>query len=114
MFTFRGNIDDSTRPLSPASQQRADAGDTNQLRADVERLYFITEALWRILREKHGLEDQEIIRQIAAIDMEDGHLDGRKAPQPPQPCPKCGRTLTKQRVKCMYCGEFIAVNPFDR
>jgi hypothetical protein len=114
MFTFRGTIDDSTRPLSPASQQRADAGDINQLRADVERLYFITEALWRILREKHGLEDQEIIRQIAAIDMEDGQLDGRKAPQPPQPCPKCGRTLTKQRVKCMYCGEFIAVNPFDR
>ena len=114
MFTFRGSIDDSSRPLCPAPQQRADAGDINQLRADVERLYFITEALWRILSEKHGLDDQEIIRQIAAIDMEDGQLDGRKAPQPPQPCPKCGRTLTKQRLKCMYCGEFIAVNPFDR
>src|SRR5687767_9672467 len=114
MFTFRGPIDDPSRSLSPASPQRADPGDINQLRADVERLYFITEALWRILREKQGLDDQEIIRQIAAIDMEDGQLDGRKAPQPPQPCPKCGRNLTKQRLKCMYCGEFIAVNPFER
>ena len=114
MFTFRGPIDDFSRPAQPGIPQRQDSGDLNQLRADVERLYFITEALWRILREKQGLDDQEIIRQIAAIDMEDGQLDGRKAPQPPQPCPKCGRTLTKQRLKCMYCGEFIAVNPFER
>jgi hypothetical protein len=114
MFTFRGPIDETSRPLSPTPQQRSDTSEVAQLRADVERLYFITEALWRILQEKHGIEDQEIIRQIAAIDMEDGKLDGRKAPQPPQPCPKCGRTLTKQRLKCMYCGEFIAVNPFER
>jgi hypothetical protein len=60
------------------------------------------------------LDDEEILRQIAAIDVEDGKLDGRKAPQPPQPCPKCGRNLAKQRIKCMYCGEFIAANPFER
>jgi hypothetical protein len=111
MFTFRGRIDDGTLPPRPAG---SDAGDVNQLRADVERLYFIAEALWRILREKLGVDDQEIIRQIAAIDLEDGKLDGRKAPQPPQPCPKCGRILTKQRINCMYCGEFIAADPFDR
>ena len=114
MFTFRGSIDPSSTPPSPSIQQRADASEIAQLRGDVERLYFIAEALWRILQEKHGIEDQEIIRQIAAIDMEDGKLDGRKAPQAPQPCPKCGRTLTKQRLKCMYCGEFIALNPFER
>jgi hypothetical protein len=115
MFTFRGrSIDDVARPIAPAVPQRSESADIAQLRADVERLYFITEALWRIIREKHGLADEEIVRQITAIDVEDGQLDGRKAPQPPQPCPKCGRTLTKQRLKCMYCGEFIAVNPFER
>ena len=85
-----------------------------ELRADVERLYFITEALWRILKEKHGLDDVEIIRQITSIDMEDGRLDNRKAPTPPQPCPKCNRILSKQRMKCIYCGELIALNPFER
>jgi hypothetical protein len=114
MFTFRNAADNTWPPQSPGTQQRADSAEIAQLRADVERLYFITEALWRILREKQGLEDQEIVRQIAAIDMEDGKLDGRKAPQPPQPCPKCGRTLAKQRLKCMYCGEFIASDPFER
>ena len=116
MFNVRGALSDLTQtPLAsrPAGGAVSDAGEV-QLRADVERLYFIAEALWRILREKLGVDDQEIIRQIAAIDLEDGKLDGRKAPQPPQPCPKCGRTLTKQRLKCMYCGEFIVADPFDR
>jgi hypothetical protein len=114
MFTFRGPLGEIPQSPLPSRQSGPDSSDINQLRADVERLYFITEALWRILREKHQLDDEEILRQIAAIDMEDGKLDGRKAPQPPQPCPKCGRNLAKQRIKCMYCGEFIAANPFDR
>jgi hypothetical protein len=88
--------------------------EVSELRADVERLYIITEALWRILKEKHGMEDNDIIRQIATIDMEDGRLDGRKAKTPPQPCPKCGRVVGKQRMKCLYCGELIATQPFDR
>ena len=114
MFTFLGPNDRPDLTPAPSTAQRAVSSEVAQMRADIERLYFISEALWRILREKHGIDDQEIIRQIAAIDMEDGRLDGRKAPQPPQPCPKCGRTLVKQRLKCMYCGEFIAVNPFER
>jgi len=88
--------------------------EAEDIKAELERLYLITEALWRILKEKNGLDDNEIIRQIALIDMEDGRLDGRKAKTPPKPCPKCGRTLNKQRMKCMYCGELVAANPFER
>ena len=97
----------SARTSEPSSE-------VSELRSDVERLYFITEVLWRILKEKHGLEDNDIIRQIASIDMEDGKLDGRKAKTPPQTCPKCGRVVGKQRMKCLYCGELIAAQPFDR
>ena len=112
MFVFRNPAAPDAQPLHP---QSADApANVAEMRADIERLYFITEALWRILKEKHGLDDLEIVRQITAIDMEDGKLDGRKAKTPPQPCPKCGRTLGKQRTKCMYCGELIVVNPFER
>jgi hypothetical protein len=114
MFRFRGSLEGSDLPIRPQGGSGGDTNDVVQLKADVERLYFITEALWRILREKFALPDEEILRQIATIDMEDGKLDGRKAPQAPQPCPKCGRTLAKQRMKCMYCGEFIAQNPFER
>jgi hypothetical protein len=112
MFTFRNPDTGDTQPLHP---QRSEAtADVAEMKADIERLYFITEALWRILKEKHGLDDLEIVRQITVIDMEDGKLDSRKAKTPPQPCPKCGRVLGKQRTKCMYCGELIAVNPFER
>ena len=93
---------------------REPSAEVTELRGDVERLYIIAEALWRILKEKHGMEDNDIIRQITAIDMEDGRLDGRKSKTPPQPCPKCGRVLGKHRMKCLYCGELIAVQPFDR
>jgi hypothetical protein len=112
MFVFHNPDAGDAQPLHP---QRSEPGvDVAEMKADIERLYFITEALWRILKEKHGLDDLEIVRQITAIDMEDGKLDSRKARTPPKPCPKCGRTLGKQRTKCMYCGELIAVNPFDR
>jgi hypothetical protein len=114
MFTFINH--NSPLPGAAPSVQRT-AGDMSEiakLRADIDRLYFITEGLWRILREKHGLDDQEIIRQIAAIDLEDGKLDGRKSASPPKPCPKCSRVLSKQRPSCMFCGEFIALDPFDR
>jgi hypothetical protein len=112
MFTFR-NLDAQPEPSGRLSKSEP-LSDAAEMKADIERLYFITEALWRILREKHGLDDVEIVRQITAIDMEDGKLDSRKAKTPPQPCPKCGRVLGRQRMKCIFCGELIAVDPFER
>jgi hypothetical protein len=112
MFTFQ-KFSDSGAEL-PQRGPSEPSAEVSQLRSEVERLYFITEALWRILKETHSLDENELIRQITMIDMEDGKLDGRKAKQPPQPCPKCGRTLGRQRSRCLFCGELIAVNPFDR
>ena len=112
MFVFRNLDSPDTAPIQhPRSEPHADI---EEMKAEIERLYFITEALWRILKEKHGLDENEIVRQITMIDLEDGKLDQRKAKTPPKPCPKCGRVLGKQRAKCMYCGELIAVNPFER
>jgi len=112
MFVFHNPDAGDGQPLR---QQRSESGaDVVEMKADIERLYFITEALWRILKEKQGLDDLEIVRQITAIDMEDGKLDNRKAKSTPHPCPKCGRVLGRQRTKCMYCGELIVADPFER
>lgn len=97
-----------------SSVARVPADELEALKFDVERLLLITEALWNIVREKHGTEDAELIKQITALDMEDGKLDGRKPRTPPQPCPKCGRTLIKNRPRCFYCAEPIATDPFER
>jgi hypothetical protein len=93
---------------------RSDNPAVEELRSEVERLLFITEALWRILKEKHGLDDNELVKQITMIDLADGKLDGRVAPRPPQPCPKCQRVLAKNRPRCLFCGEPVVFDPFQR
>jgi len=102
-----------SRETAPGTT-RSNEAELSELQGEVERLLLITEALWRILKEKHGLDDVELVRQITIIDMEDGRLDGRKPTAPPQPCPKCQRILGKHRQRCLFCGEPIAARPFDR
>ena len=89
-------------------------GEVDQLKYDIERILLITEALWTILKEHHGYDDEELIRRIGEIDFRDGKLDGRVASEPPSQCPHCQRTLLKNRPFCMYCGKPVAVNPFNR
>jgi hypothetical protein len=113
MFNFPRH--EPREPAQPFSSRNvADSSTMLELQAEVERLFFITEALWRILREKYGMDDNELIKQITLIDIEDGKLDGKKPKSPPQPCPKCNRTVGRQRVKCLFCGEPIAQSPFER
>ena len=85
-----------------------------ELEEKVERLLIITEALWSILQEKLSLDEQELVRRMVQIDMRDGKLDGRVTPSVPGPCPKCNRTLSKGRPRCMFCGEPITPMPFAR
>ena len=112
MFDIPRSDSTSSQPFS--SRSVADSSVVMELQAQVERLFFVTEALWRILKEKHGMDDNELIKQITLIDIEDGKLDGKKPKTPPVPCPKCNRTVGRQRVKCLFCGEPIAQSPFER
>ena len=76
---------------------------------------MITEALWTILKEQHGFDDADLIDRINEIDLRDGKLDGRvKEKEGPLSCPKCNRTLSRQRPTCLYCGTAIARDPFAR
>ncbi len=85
-----------------------------ELKADVERLLLVTEALWKIVQEKHGLDEKELLRQMTMLDMADGKLDARKTKSPPKLCPKCNRALGKRKPKCMFCGEPVMYDPFER
>lgn len=86
-----------------------------RLSRDVERLLMITEALWMVLKEQHGYDDEKLIQLMTQIDLRDGQLDGRVAKTAPEPCPHCGRPLTKNLPSCVYCGEVVLQrNPFAR
>jgi hypothetical protein len=100
-------------PLTPsaASEARSFA---LAARADIERVLMITEALWQILKEKHGYTDAELFRRITEIDLRDGRADGRVAPSPPRRCPHCDRVMVKHRPVCIFCGMPSMVDPFER
>ena len=102
-------------PSSPTALADADLrAQISLLRADVERLLMISESLWGLLKEKHGLQDGELLRRVEQVDLRAGRLDGRVAPTEPMACPKCGRTLFKQRPACVYCGQGVERDLFQR
>ncbi len=88
--------------------------EVERLRADVERLMLLTEALWRLVKERTECTDEDLIQRIHAIDLEDGKLDGRKAKSPPRPCPNCQRILARHRPLCLFCGKPVDFLPFER
>jgi len=102
-------------PQEPLQTPRpSGATEVARLQVQVERLLMITEALWGILKEQNGFDDKELQKRIVEIDLRDGRMDGRVAATPPTPCPKCGRMVLKQSLRCMYCGEPLLMDPFAR
>lgn len=84
------------------------------LKSDIDKLYLVTEALWRIIKEKNNLEDEDLASLVSAIDLQDGRLDGRVAPGEPDTCSSCGRVLSRRHPACIYCGTPIRFSPFNR
>ena len=117
IFGSNENVNQTAARMS-ASEARTTAreakSDVEQLRFDVERLMLITEALWSIVKERTECTDEDLVRRIADIDLEDGKLDGRKSKTPPRPCPHCQRILAKHRHVCLFCGKPVEVQPFER
>ena len=86
------------------------------IQCDVEKLFMLTEALWTILKEKHGCTDAELVQRVQEIDLRDGKLDGKVAKVNPD-CPKCSRKLMGKRPVCLYCGAEVTrgdLAPFSR
>ena len=88
--------------------------ESQRVRADIERLLMMCEALWDILREQHGYSDEELFRRITEIDLRDGRADGRVAPSPPVHCEACGHVVSKHRPICLYCGKPMVKDLFAR
>jgi len=113
MFSRTDPIAMETAQSARTDARRADRR-AEALELDVERLLMISEALWTMLKEKHGYTDEALEKRIMEIDLRDGKLDGRVADSPPGKCPKCGRPLMKRRPRCLYCGEMVGTEAFAR
>jgi hypothetical protein len=107
----RAATEASHRASHDANKARSE---TEELKDDVEKLLMITEALWTILKEQLGYDEDELIRRIEEIDMRDGILDGKVKAGINPDCPECGRKLIGKRAKCLYCGVEVKRDLFER
>ncbi|MCP4375910.1 MAG: hypothetical protein GY794_07025 [bacterium] len=110
---FQANL--AQADAQSASRAAADArSQAMLLELDIEKLFMITEAMWNILKEKHGYSDDDFLRMVQDIDLRDGQLDGKVAKQANPPCSQCGRILSSKHPMCMYCGAVSTRAPFER
>ncbi len=114
----RSGIDYGTKITTSnaaASARQARTG-IEFLKSDLERVLMINEALWIFIKEQHGYTDEDLIKKIAEIDMRDGKLDGKVAPEVKEnnACGNCGRPIGRRRLICLYCGTALVRDPFER
>ncbi len=112
MFPFRNDYD-NPNPFTPSESTGPSTTDIEELKANIDRLMMITEALWDILREKYDYSEEELVKRVYEIDARDGVIDGRKRPTPSRNCPHCNRKLAKKRPRCIYCGQLVTVDLFE-
>jgi hypothetical protein len=84
------------------------------MKQDIERLLMITEALWMLLQRAHGYTEEDLKNLINEIDLRDGCLDGRVTKKETHECPSCHRVVTVRQMKCIYCGQILQRDPFER
>jgi len=83
------------------------------LEARCDRLAMLCEAMWTLLRDQTGLNDEQLIDRINEIDLSDGTLDGKvDKSSGPIRCHQCDRAVGARFAKCMYCGAPVARDPF--
>jgi hypothetical protein len=73
------------------------------LEEKIDRLALICRAMWELLRESNNISEESLLRKVNEVDLLDGSLDG-KVRIPPKKCSKCGRTVSKRHMRCIYCG----------
>ena len=80
---------------------------------ELARLELICEAMWGLMKEKTGLTDEDLLAEMARLDLMDGKADGKKEKSGPVVCGKCGRPNSRRHDFCIYCGNHIRVKPFQ-
>ena len=76
------------------------------LKANLAKSMMICEVLWEIVRDRHGLTEDDLHKKLYEVDMRDGTLDGKNQRNAVE-CPNCGRKVSARHPACLYCGQVI-------
>ena len=76
---------------------------TYDLSGRIDRLSLVCLAMWELLQQKTGISEEDLLSKVKEIDLRDGKLDGKLQKKVAQ-CSQCGRVLSRQHGRCLYCG----------
>lgn len=94
-------IDDAQEAAETARRQSSNLeSEIGRLRQQVQRLQLVCEAMWELLRDGHGLQDQQLADKLQEV-AESHKLSAKKSVV----CPACQRNNAGTIAKCLYCGE---------
>ena len=74
----------------------------SELEERVDHLVLLSMALWQMLSESTGWNEEELIKRVSAFDLRDGKLDGKVLGAVIE-CPECERPLSRRHRRCIYC-----------
>lgn len=83
----------------------------SDLERRLDKQTLVVMALWELLERETSLTREQLLAEVERIDLLDGKLDGRFAPEKTaaasaaRSCRACGRPLSRTHRRCFYCGE---------
>ncbi len=105
----------SSAVAGDAARAKSKAGrveqDLRALKANLAKSMMINEALWEMIRDKHGLTEKDLHDKLYEVDMRDGVLDGKNQRKSVK-CPSCDHAVSPRHPACIYCGQVIDKSVF--
>lgn len=102
-------LQDKAHDLRDASSRsKENALELDELKARVDRLYLVNQALWGLLKQKTGLTDAELQKAIEKLDQVESKPASTAAGLV---CKDCGKTVSRRHKVCIYCGGADLVEP---
>jgi hypothetical protein len=101
-YNPRGHKAEATAD-SAASKATSLQDEVTKLGVRFNRLLLLNQALWELLKERTGLEEQDVLAKVTEIDQRDGKIDGKMGISV-MDCPACGQKTNSKRSSCLMCG----------
>ena len=91
-----------------SSRSKENALELDELKARVDRLYVVNQALWSLLKQKTGITDEQLQKEIEKLE----HAEAKPAnTSTALVCKDCKKTVSRRHKVCIYCGGADLVEP---
>ena len=85
-----------------------------ELEDRLDKLTLICMGMWSLLAESNKVTEEDLIKRVTQIDLEDGVADGKVTKQVAR-CDRCDRIMSPRHKRCIYCGtERLTLSAFDK